>query len=222
MASWALAACGSPITRGTRIEFFPPIDDDALQVASVETVGRVLRHHGATIVASTGSEVLASVPLECPRRDGGVAEFRFTRSAGPQAVAVRFCPERGVACVDGSPDVPPAGPCADDMARLLSSIEQDLTESLLGKVAIATPHERSRWEDLSLESLFSLVSMRRWVTPDFDRDSGWRRPSGSAVGATPPRSGRRLAALEADLADAGVVPVRNRVVRRPARRGVTP
>ena len=47
-----LIACGSPLTRGTIIQFFPPLADEALQAASSDAVLHVLHRHGATLSSS--------------------------------------------------------------------------------------------------------------------------------------------------------------------------
>lgn len=190
-----LIACGSPVTRGTIVQFFPPLADEALQAASFDAVVHVLHRHGATISSPATAEVVrASIPLECSGRRG-VAEFRFARSAGPQTVGVRICPSgsSGRGCVEGAPDVRPAGPCRDSTARLLSSIEHDLAESLMGRVALANRKPRPWWGGASLGSLESLLLLSHPA----ERNEWWRGPSdGSQLSARPLWNGGRVAAVQ--------------------------
>lgn len=218
LAACCVAGCGTPVTRGTRIQFFPALHDEGLQDASYDAVVRTLQRNGATITGTTSAEVRASVPMQCSGR-AVVADLRFARTAGPQSVGVRLCSadaRRGAGCVEGTPERTPSGPCGDRTAQLLSNIERDLADHMMAKVPVASPGRGAWWDDTSLGGLASLVSIRRWAP---EREPWWAASghstliaSSPVMAASPLRAGRALAAL--DRAQSDPAPVEPRPAAR--------
>jgi hypothetical protein len=206
-----VAGCGAPVTRGTRIQFFPALHDEGLQDASYDAVVRTLQRNGATITGTSASEVRASVPMQCSGR-AVVADLRFARTAGPQSVGVRLCAadaRGGGGCVEGTPERRPSGPCGDRTAQLLSTIERDLADHMMAKVPVASHGRGAWWDDTSPGGLASLVSIRRGAP---ERDAWWpatghstRIASSPAFAPSPLGAGRALAALDGAQAGAGPV-----------------
>lgn len=167
-----LIACGAPRARAIRVDFFPGPIDRELQAASYDAVVRVFERHGARILRTQpGWQVDAFVGIECSGQRLA-ARLWYRRSDGEQSIAVRVCRAEFAApgmCPDDAAEACPPGRCRERLDELLSSVERDLAGHLLAQTDVPTYHA-PWWSDLSLSSLLSLITLRRWLAPP---DRAW-------------------------------------------------